>query len=431
MPADRVRVARRQRNATVIRPLELYIGLRYTRARRRNHFISFISMTSMLGITIGVWALISVLSVMNGFERELRDRILSITSHVTVSGHDGWLSGWERLARFVVDRDDVLGHAPFILGQGMLTQGREVNGALIRGIDPAREPTVSEVSEHMVNGSFDDLVAGEYRMILGRDLAWQLGAEVGSRVTLIAPEGQVTPAGLLPRLRRFEVSGIFQIGMYEYDSALALIHIDDAARVYRAGEQVSGLRLRIDDVFQAPWVRFELARELGADFSVTDWTREHSNFFRALQIERRVMFLILFLIVAVAAFNIVSTLVMTVTDKQADIAILRTLGISPASVMAVFVVQGVVIGVIGTLLGGIAGVVTAINIETLVPAVERLLNIQFFPPDVYIISEFPAELRVPDVIRVLTVALIMSLVATLYPAWRAARTQPAEALRYE
>lgn len=416
----------------MIRPLELAIGLRYTRARRRNHFISFISLTSMFGIILGVWALITVLSIMNGFERELRDRILGVASHVTVTGPGGWLDDWKVTEKEVAGHAEVLDQAPFIMGQGMVSRGSAVSGVIIRGVLPETERDVAElVPDKMVQGSFDDLQSGSFNIIIGKDLAWRLGVGVGEKISLVAPQGTVTPAGMVPRMKRFTISGLFEIGMYEYDSGLALIHLDDAAKFLKSRGRVSGLRLKIEDVYRAPLVRRGLQSELGDAYSVGDWTREHANFFRALKIEKRVMFIILLLIVAVAAFNIVSTLVMMVIDKQSDIAILRTLGLSPASVMGVFVIQGAVIGIIGTIIGAILGVLTALNVETLVPAIESLFSVEFFPEDVYVISDFPAELHRSDVIRVVVAACLMSLVATLYPAWRASRTHPADALRYE
>lgn len=411
--------------------LPVFIGLRYTRAKRRNHFISFISLIAMLGITLGVWALITVLSIMNGFEAELRDRILGVASHVTISGAEGGLADWQSLADQVEENPDVTGVAPYVLGQGMLSKDDNVTGAIVRGVLPDREASVSDIGANMKRGSLDSLADGEYRIAVGSALARSLGVDIGSKMIVVAPKGRITPAGMLPRLRRFTVSGIFEIGMYEYDSSLALIHLDDARKLYESEGNVSGLRLKLDDVFDAPLVRMDLARSLDPGYYISDWTREHRNFFRALKIEKRVMFIILFLIVAVAAFNIVSTLVMVVTDKQADIAILRTLGMRPRSVMGIFIVQGMVTGVIGTLLGGIIGVITALNIETLVPFLEGLFGVQFFPADVYVISEFPADMHWDDVIVVTLASLGMSAVATLYPASRAARTQPAEALRYE
>ncbi len=414
-----------------MRSLPLFIGLRYTRAKRRNHFISFISLISMLGITLGVWALITVLSVMNGFERELRDRILGVASHVNVRSSGDWLANWRTLDPLLTATQNIVGRAPYIFAQGMLNKGSEVAGALIRGVMPSEERSVSEIGDNMVEGRLDHLRSGEFGIVIGRELGRQLGLSLGDKVTLIAPKGQMTPAGLLPRLKRFTVVGIFEIGMYEYDAGLVLIHIDDAGRLYRSDGRVSGVRLKLADVYEAPLVRRDLELALGPSYFVSDWTREHANFFRALKIEKRVMFIILFLIVAVAAFNIVATLVMVVTDKQSDIAILRTLGMSPRGIMGVFVVQGIVIGIIGTIVGGGTGVVTSLNIETLVPFFEGIFGVQFFPADVYVISDFPAEMHWSDVARITTASMLMSVLATLYPAWRASRTQPAEALRYE
>jgi len=412
-------------------PPEIFIGLRYTRARRRNHFISFISAISMAGIVLGVWALITVMSIMNGFHADLRERILFVVSHVTVSDAGGDLGDWRAAARQIESHRQVRAQAPYVLGQGMLTRGGRATGALIRGIDPARERAVSRVLQHIIEGDADALQAGEFRIILGATLARALGAGVGDKVTLLAPKGRVTPAGLLPRLKRFTVAGLFRINMHEYDSGIALVHIDDAAKLFTAAGMVSGLRLKLDDVEQAPRVRRDLARQLGGGYRLRDWSMEHANFFRALQIEKRVVFIVLLLIIAVAAFNIVSTQVMFVTDKRADVAILRTLGLSPAGVMKIFVVQGAVIGLAGTALGGALGVVTALNVETLIPAIENLFNTELFPVDVYLITDFPAEMRWPDVSRVIVAALLMSLLATIYPAWKASRVAPADALRYE
>ena len=415
----------------MIKPLELMIGLRYTRAKRRNHFISFISMTSMVGIILGVWALITVMSIMNGFHKDLRDRILFVVSHVTVSSYDGFLGGWESVAEELSEHPSVQAQAPFILGQGMLTKGKEVTGALIRGIDTDKERDVSEVMSHIVQGNADALRSGSFGIILGRHLARSLGAKVGDKVTIIAPKGKVTPAGLLPRLKRFTVVGLFEIDMYEFDSGIALIHIDDAAKLLGLDGKISGLRLKLNDIEEARRVNWDISRSLDEQYKVRDWTQEHANFFRALEIEKRVVFIVLLLIVAVAAFNIVSTLVMIVTDKQSDVAILRTLGMSPGSVMKVFMVQGSFIGVIGTLLGAIFGIITALNVETLIPAIERFFNTELFPSNVYIISDFPAEMRWSDINRVVSASLVMSFLATIYPAWRASKVQPAEALRYE
>jgi lipoprotein-releasing system permease protein len=415
----------------MFRPLILYIGLRYTRAKRRNHFISFISLISMLGITLGVTALITVLSVMNGFEHELRTRILGMTSHATISGYGAPLRNWLEVAELARRDARVLGAAPYIQKEGMLIEGSRVNGALIRGVLPAEEPAVSEVGDKMLTGSLDDLRAGDYNIVLGVDLARILGVMVGDKVTLVTPSANVTPAGVLPRLKRFTVSGIFEVGMYEYDSALALVHLDDAAILFRMPGEVSGVRLKLEDMFRAPWVVREMAQTLPGSYMVSDWTQQHANFFRAIRTEKTVMFVILFLIVAVAAFNIVSTLVMVVTDKKTDIAILRTLGLAPREVMGVFMVQGTVIGFVGTLFGVIGGVLLALNVETIVPAIEQAFSVQFLPADVYYISNLPSRLDGADVVRIAVVSFLLSVIATLYPAWSAARTQPAEALRYE
>ncbi len=412
-------------------PVPFFVGLRYTRARRRNHFVSFISAISILGITVGVWALITVLSVMNGFERELRGRILSVASHVTVSARQDWLLDWQVLDSAVRLEPGVLDAAPYILGQGLVTRGNAVSGVLFRGVEPELESGVSQVLSRLIAGNAADLKSGDRNIVLGSQLARSLGARVGDRVTLVAPKGKITPAGLLPRMKRFTVSGIFEMDMYEYDSSLALIHLDDAARVLETQGGVSGLRLVVDDVYAAPLISVGLQQRLGNSVRVSNWTIEHANFFSALKIERRVMFVILLLIITVAAFNIVSTLVMVVTDKRADVAILRTLGLAPLGVMGIFIVQGVVIGFGGTIVGGVAGVLTAINIETLVPWIENLLGIEFFPASVYVISDFPAELRWPDVMTISVVSFVICLLATLYPAWRASRADPAEALRYE
>ncbi len=412
-------------------PLELYIGLRYTRSKRRNHFISFISASSMVGIFLGVAALITVLSVMNGFEKELRERILGMASHATVTELDGRLERWSLLSRELQTKQHVLGVAPYIQVEAMLTNGKLVSGAITRGVIPNYESSVSDVGQHMKRGSLDDLKSGQFGIVVGAELARALAVSKGDKLTVISPQAGVTPAGILPRLRRFTVVGIFEVGMYEYDRATAFIHIDDAARLYGMGDEVSGLRLKLDDMFNAPVISSELEKQLGPNYWVSNWTRQHANFFKAVQTEKRVMFIILLLIVSVAAFNIVSTMVMVVTDKQADIAILRTLGLSPGRVMAIFIIQGSVIGLFGTLLGVGGGVLLALNIETIVPAIEQFFNTKFLSPDVYYISDLPSDLHSDDVVRISGVAFLLSVLATLYPAWRAARTQPAEALRYE
>lgn len=414
------------------KPLEIFIGLRYIRARRRNQFISFISFSSMAGIALGVTALITVLSVMNGFVTELRERILSMTSHVTVTNYDERLQDWRRIADSIRGKfPQVVGLSPYISAEGMLTSGQQVNGTLIRGVSPEYEPQVSDVNKNMVSGELADLQPGAYNIILGKGLARALGVTVGEKVTLVTPQALSTPAGILPRLKRFTVSGTFEVGHNDYDTTMSFIHIDDAARLFRMRDAVSGVRLKLDDLFVAPLVRQDVAGFLGGDYWVSDWTRRHANFFRAVQIEKHMMFLILMLIVMVAAFNIVSTLVMVVTDKQSDIAILRTLGMKPHSVMAIFMVQGTVIGFAGTILGMAGGIALALNVETVVPFIEYLFGVQFMPADVYYISTFPSELHWGDVVQITTVAFLLSVAATLYPAWSASRTQPAEALRYE
>jgi lipoprotein-releasing system permease protein len=415
----------------MFRPYELFIGLRYTHTKRRTHFISFISFTSMLGIALGVTALITVLSVMNGFEKELRERILGMASHASITTYGGQLEDWEGLARLLDGRERLVAAAPYVRGESMLSNGKRVSGALLRGVLPELEGGVSDVVEHIRGGQLELLREGEYGIILGSELAIALGAGVGDAVTVVSPHVSVGPTGIMPRLRRFTVVGIFEVGMYEYDRGVALTHIRDAARLFRLGDNVTGLRLKLDDIFAAPAVSRELEYQLQGDYRVEDWTRQHANFFRAVKTEKRVMFIILTLIVAVAAFNIVSTLIMVVTDKRSDIAILRTLGAAPRSIMAIFIIQGGVIGVLGTALGVAGGVGLALNVETIVPAIEQFFNVQFLAADVYYISDVPSELHWNDVWVMASVALVLSLLATLYPAWRAARTQPAEALRYE
>lgn len=412
-------------------PLSVYIGLRYTRAKRRNHFISFISLTSMLGVALGVAALITVLSVMNGFEKELRERILGMTSHAFITETAGTLSDWPGLQNKIQNHPRVLSSAPFIEGQAMLSQSNRVRGAMIRGVNPQLEPQVSTINEKIIQGRFDSLQPGSFGIILGHDLAKAMGVRTGDKITLITPHVSPTPAGVIPRLKRLNVVGIFEIGMYEYDSALALMNIDDAAKLFRINNQVSGLRLKLDDVFDAPVITRDLMKTLTANYHAVDWTFQHANFFRALKTEKMVMFIILLLIVAVAAFNIVSTLIMMVTDKQADIAILRTLGMTPGDIMTIFMVQGVLIGVFGTLLGILGGVALALNVENIIAFVESLLGYNILSPEVYYISNIPSDLRWDDVTVIGITAFLLSLISTIYPSWRAAQTRPAEALRYD
>jgi lipoprotein-releasing system permease protein len=415
----------------MISPYELAIGLRYTRARRRSHFISFITLVSILGLTLGIAALITVLSVMNGFGKELRSRILGVISHVTITETGGALREWEQVAQRLKGDARIVGAAPYIMGQGMLAHGKSVSGVAVRGILPAEEARVAEFQDRMVSGSLDGLKGGEYGIVIGATLAWKLGLEAGSPVSLVIPQAQATPAGLLPRFKRFTVTGIFRMDMHEYDSALALVHLDDARLLYQLPEGVSGLRLKLDNLDRAPYIAEEIAVSLGPDYRARDWTREHGNFFRALKIEKTVMFIILLLIIIVAMFNVVSSLVVIVTEKRSDIAILRTLGASPRSVMGVFLVQGAIVGVVGTLIGTIAGVLLALNVESVVRAIESLFGTAFLSADIYFISELPSDLQWLDVLAVAGSSLLLSLLSTLYPAWRASQVQPAEALRYE
>ncbi|MEO8718671.1 MAG: lipoprotein-releasing ABC transporter permease subunit [Burkholderiales bacterium] len=410
---------------------ELLVGLRYTRAKRRNHFISFISLISMAGIALGVAALIVVLSVMNGFQTEIRTRILGIASHVQIADARGGLADWQGVARAAAKNPHVQAAAPYVNGQGMLSFGRMARGVQVRGVLPAEEARVTDIGQHMTAGRLADLRPGEFGIVLGADLARGLGARDGDKVALIIPQGNVTPAGVVPRLKQFTVVGIFNVGFNEADSALALVNLNDAQRLYQVGDAVSGVRLKLDDLYQARTVAREVTENLGGDLYAYDWTRSNPNLFRAIQIEKRMMFIIMVLIITVASFNVVSTLVMLVTDKQADIAILRTLGAAPGSVMQIFMVQGAVIGIIGTVLGVAGGVALALNIDTVVPALEAVLGFKFLSKDVYMIPELPSQVEMADVSVITVVSLVLSFLATLYPSWRASRVNPAEALRYE
>jgi lipoprotein-releasing system permease protein len=416
----------------MFKPLAFYIGLRYTRAKRRNHFISFISSSSMLGIALGVTALITVLSVMNGFEKELRHRMLGMSSHVVVNTSSNSWSNWQDLAEELRNKPRVLGVAPFIQGQAMVTYNKNVKGSFLQGIDPELEPQVSQVKDKIVAGSFDKLESGKFNLILGSELARSLGVWLGDKITVVVPRASVTPVGVLPRMKRFTITGIFTVGMNEFDSGLVLLHFHDIAKLLRMPVgSVNGLNIKLDDMFIARTFSSELKQTLPIGYSSYDWTYRHKNFFEAIKMEKTVMFVILTLIVAVAAFNIVSTLVMVVTDKQADIAILQTLGATPRTIMNIFIVQGVLIGIFGTLLGLAGGVSLALNIETIIPAIEQFFEVQFLSSDIYYISELPSDLRWLDVYKIGALSLLISLLATIYPALRASKTQPAEALRYE
>ena len=414
-----------------LQPYELFIGLRYTRAKRRNHFISFISLISMLGMGLGVMALIVVLSVMNGFQKEIRERMLGASPHLEVVADGGRINNWQSILDKVALHPQVSAAAPYVGGQGMLSFGQGVQGVMVRGIDPVKETAITELSNKIKAGALEDLRSGEFGIVLGTDLARALGVRLGEKVMLIAPQGQITPAGMVPRLKQFRVVGIFEIGMAPYDNNLALINIIDAQKLFLLGDAVTGISAKLRDVDLAPRVAHDLQTQLPPELFANDWTHQNSNYFRAVQMEKKMMFIILSLIVAVAAFNIVSTLVMAVTDKQADIAILRTLGASPRSVMKIFIVQGVIIGLIGTLLGSVGGVVLALNLDVVVPFIEHLFGVQFLAKDVYYISELPSDLRYHEVMLVSGISFLISLLATLYPSYRASKTQPAEALRYE
>lgn len=415
-------------------PFELALGWRYTRAgraTRRNGFISFISGVSMLGIALGVAALIIVLSVMNGFQKEVRDRMLGVVAHVEVFAPGGTaLADVERSLSEAGAHPQVVGAAPFIAAQGLLARGEDMKATLVRGIDPAREPEVTELAQALRGAGLERLVSGGFGVVVGNELARSIGARVGDKVTLITPSGQVTPAGVVPRLKQLTVVGVFDSGHFEYDSALVFLHLDDAARLYRL-EGPTGIRLRLRDLHQAREVAAELGRTMTGNLIVRDWTRQNRNWFAAVQVEKTMMAIILTLIVAVAAFNLVSTLVMTVTDKRADIAILRTLGASPRSIMGIFVVQGAMVGVIGTLAGLLLGLGVAYNIDVIVPALERLFNASFLPRDIYLISRMPSDPQRGDILPIALISLGLSFLATLYPSWRASRVNPAEALRYE
>ncbi|MCV2361339.1 lipoprotein-releasing ABC transporter permease subunit [Paucibacter sp. TC2R-5] len=415
-------------------PYELQIGWRYTRAGkggRRNRFISFISGVSVLGIALGVAALIIVLSVMNGFQSEVRDRMLSVIAHVELTDYQGRaLADWQATAAQAKQNPAVLAAAPFIASQVLIARGEDMRGAIVRGIDPQYEPAVTPLAAKLKDGPLSKLRAGEFGIVVGVELAHMLGVQLGDKLTLVAPSGNVTPAGVLPRYKQFTLVGVFNAGHYEYDSGMAMIHVDDAAKFFRVAGP-TGVQLKLSDVHQARQVGNQLASSLGVETRVRDWTRTNANWYDAVQVEKRMMSIILTLIVAVAAFNLVSTLVMTVTDKQADIAILRTLGASPRSIMVIFMVQGALAGVLGTLSGLGLGLLIALNLDVIVPAIEWALNTQFLPASMYLISHMPSDPRMSDIAPLVGISLALAFLATIYPSWRASRVQPAEALRYE
>ncbi len=414
-------------------PYEWRIGWRYTRAGRRarkNGFISFISGVSVIGIALGVAALIIVLSVMNGFQKEVRDRMLSVIAHVELFDASGSaLPDWQALATKARENPMVIGAAPFVPAQALIARGEDMRGVMVRGIDPAQEAQVTPLAAQ-IQPVLSKLQGGQWGVVLGGELARSMGVQVGNTITLVAPSGQVTPAGVVPRLKQVTVVGVFNAGHYEYDSGFLMMHIDDAAKLFRTGGPMA-VQLKLKDSTAARLVGNQLAESLGSEVIVRDWTRTNANWFDAVQVEKRMMFIILTLIVSVAAFNLVSTLVMTVTDKQADIAILRTLGASPSSIMGIFMVQGAMSGVMGTLAGLGLGLLVACNIDAIVPFIERLLGVSFLPGSIYLISKMPSEPQSADIIPITVISLVLALLATIYPSWRASRVQPAQALRYE
>ncbi|MDH3810548.1 MAG: lipoprotein-releasing ABC transporter permease subunit [Gammaproteobacteria bacterium] len=410
---------------------EMWIGSRYVRSRSRNSFVSLISAISMLGIAIAVLVLIVVMSVVNGFERELKDRLLAMTAHASIENVDGKLADADRLRDVALKNPRVSAAAPYIDGKALLVAGKQLSGAELRGIEPELEDTVSGISGVMQEGALNALQAGTFNIVLGIELAEELQVVVGDKVTVTLAQGIVTPAGVIPRTKRFTVSGIYRVGMYEFDRRLAFISLGDAQRLYRKKDTVTGVRLAVTEIYAAPDIVRDVAREHGALVLVNDWTRRHVNFFRSIQITKSILFVILLMVIAVAAFNIVSTLVMVVKDKQSDIAILRTIGTKPSSILKIFVTQGSIVGIAGTLLGVVGGIVIALNLESIVGFFETIFGIKFLAADVYFISDLPSELKIGDVVRIATIALVLALVSTLYPAWVAARTAPAEALRYD
>ena len=410
---------------------EYWIGKRYVSSRSKNNFVSLISAISMLGIAVAVSVLIVVLSVVNGFERELRDRLLAMTSHAVIEGIEDELGDWDELISFAENDPRVVGAAPYISGQALMVYGEKLSGIELRGIDPEQEIGVSGINDLMTQGELTEIQSGEFGIVLGVDLANHLQVSIGEKVTVTLPTGRVTPAGIVPRTKRFIVRGTYRVGMYEYDRRLAFIHLEDAQKLYRRKDSVTGVRLSVAEIFAAPQIVREIAVDYGQHVYVNDWTRRNVNFFKSIQITKSILFVILLLVVAVAAFNIVSTLVMVVKDKQADIAILRTIGARPGDIIRIFMTQGTVIGVVGTLGGVGLGVLFASNLESIVGFVESVFGIKFLAADVYFISDLPSDLRIGDVIRISSIALALALFSTLYPAWMAARTAPAEALRYE
>ncbi len=415
-------------------PYEFLIGVRYLRSAHRSGFVSFVAFMSVIGLALGVAVLIVVLSVLNGFERELRSRMLSVTSHATIVGLDGQMRDWQRAQADAAGQSNVAAVAPFVESRGLLAHGERVAGAMVRGLLPEEEGKAVGIASRMTEGALTDLEPGKYRVILGSALARELDVKVGGTVVLVTPDGSVTPAGFAPRQRRFTVTGIFESGMFEFDRGLALTHMADAARLYRMGQNVSGLRLALDEPFMAPLTVRRVANAInytGQGYIISDWTRDHENFFRSIELTKSMMFFILLILVVVAAINLVATLVMIVKEKQTDIAILRTIGAAPNNVLRMFLVQGAIIGLVGTLLGALLGWLLASYVTEAVHVIERFFGIQFLDASVYLMSDLPSQVRVVDVLKVAGVSLALAAAATVYPSWRAARTLPAEALRHE
>ncbi len=416
----------------MIKPLALYIGLRYTRAKRRNQFISFISLVSVLGIALGVGVLITVLSVMNGFDQQIQQRIFTMVPHVTVTGINGNLSNWQQLDRKVRKMPGVMAMAPNVTGQGMLTKDNEVHPVAVMGVDPKLEQTISVINQKMISGKFDNLKSGSYGIVLGEELAESLGVDVGNTVNLITPQINVSPIGILPRFRQFKVVGVFHIGTgFGFDTSIAYINFHDAQALFSLGKKISGLHIKTTNLFAAPSLALQLQKQLGFAYQVSDWTSQFGAFYHAVQMEKTMMFVILLLLVAIAAFNLVAGLVMLVNDKQADIAILRTFGATPKMILSIFVIQGFTLALFGTLLGIIGGIILSLNVTRLVNFIQQIFHVQLLTSGVYFVNYLPSQLQLTDVFHICFAAIIMGLLATIYPAWRAARTEPVEALRYE
>lgn len=412
-------------------PVSLFVGLRYTRSKRRNGYVSLFSGVSIVTLSLGVMLLIVILSVMNGFEKEVRDRILNMISHITISGYDGKVKDWNKVVKEVTQHPEVVGTAPFISAEGMLIYKRQVHGSIFRGIDPDLETSVSKIGDHMVVGSLKELLPGQFGIILGQDLAYKLGVDVGQKITMVTPSANVTPAGVIPRLKRFTVIGIFKVGFFEYDSSVGLIHLNDAARVFRKKSGVTGVQVQVKDLFAVGEVKNQLQAQYEQEYWVKDWSYYHANWFSAVAMEKRMMFSILFIIILVVSINIISSMITVVNDKRSDIAILRTLGAKTRTILWIFLIQGSVIGIIGTLIGTALGVWLSLNLETLYTSLEKLLDSEIIDPSVYLISNLPSDVQIEQVVVISAATLVTSIIATIIPALTASHINPAEALRYE